>query len=253
MSTKTHEFTNQGWDEYAEIYDTLCQLRPYTKLLQRLVGGLNPNNEDSILDAGCGTANLLSALRAQVKNAQLRGIDTSDVMLKHANKKYPRLALKLSKANLDTTLPFGDETFTKLACSNALYAVEDPAHTLLELHRILKKGGSLVLTTPKKGYENGLILKAHAQSPKPDSYWEGAHSSPERESLLIREAIDDIPLQEAMLKVAAYNREIVNTSKFHFFTSCGLQQLVLNAGFTITTTDTCYADQSLFIIAQKEK
>jgi 2-polyprenyl-3-methyl-5-hydroxy-6-metoxy-1,4-benzoquinol methylase len=52
------------------------------------------------------------------------------------------------KADLNQDLPFGDETFDFILCSNGIEHLEDPFHFVRECFRILKPKGKLLVTTP---------------------------------------------------------------------------------------------------------
>jgi len=45
-------------------------------------------------------------------------------------------------------LPFADETFDLVWCSEVIEHLRDPAASLAQMRRVTKRGGSLVLTTP---------------------------------------------------------------------------------------------------------
>jgi SAM-dependent methyltransferase len=45
-------------------------------------------------------------------------------------------------------LPFGDEQFDLIWCSEVIEHLDDPVHAMSELRRITRPGGSLILTTP---------------------------------------------------------------------------------------------------------
>ena len=46
------------------------------------------------------------------------------------------------------TLPFADASFDHVLCTEVLEHVPEPRRFLVELHRVLRRGGSLVLTVP---------------------------------------------------------------------------------------------------------
>lgn len=60
------------------------------------------------------------------------------------------LPMTFDNVNIETTtLPYGDETFdVALLCEVLEHFTNDPMHALLELRRVLKPGGHLILTTP---------------------------------------------------------------------------------------------------------
>lgn len=245
-------FTQQDWNVYAECYDKLLALTPYQELRTEVVAHLAPAPGDRILEAGCGTGNVLEALRRACDETALHGIDLSESMLARAWSKLGALKhVTLSKANLNERFPILDGVFNKAVCVNVLYAVAEPLHVLSELHRVLAADGTLVLVTPRAGYDNGLILKAHAESTRPDTYWCNAHLSPEREETLIREAVKDESVIQAMLTVARHNRFIACNATFHFFCQETLLALMQKVGFSIVRSGYGYADQALFVVATK--
>ncbi len=253
QDTEFCAFSINDWDEYARCYDTLLELGPYRSLCEAVSHSLRPSKGDRILDAGCGTGNLLSLLSQRDTGALFCGIDLSTSMLARAYKKLAQeSAITLLRSSLDDELPFPDESFTKVVSMNVLYALPHPEYTLRELYRVLTHGGALVLATPKQGYDNGLILKEHTGSSLPDSFWRDAHSSPEREALLVREATADEGLISALLTIARFNRVIARTAAFHFFTKEEMHSLVKCAGFTDAHITPAYAGQAHLVTARKE-
>jgi len=248
----TEVFSNADWNLYAECYDTLLELQPYQELLATVGQALNPENGDTILDAGCGTGNLLLQLNEAGTTAALFGADLSPEMLSLAKRKCAQTSISLLQTDLNERFPYDDAVFSKISSMNVLYAVPDPAFTLGELQRVAKPGCTLVLVTPRKEYDNGLILKRHVKSTKPDEYWRGVHSSPEREAVLVREALNDEKITKKMLLVARYNRFISKTATFHFLTEGEFQALVRQSGFVVTSLQSAYADQCMMITAVKD-
>jgi ubiquinone/menaquinone biosynthesis C-methylase UbiE len=236
------------WNEYAENYDSLLELMPYRHMLSEVAGAIDLSRASSALDAGCGTGNLLTRLMP-CGIPKLVGMDSSAEMLARAEKKCA--GVQLIRAELNDPFQFSNETFGAVACVNALYAVEDPELTLLEFARILTANGMLAIVTPKQGYENGLILKAHCESPKSDIYWRDMHASPEKEEALMREALSDEVAFRKMRAVADVNRRISQNAKFHFFTTPELWSLVENTGFCIVDYRETYARQSHLLIARR--
>lgn len=251
--TTSHQFSDADWDEYATCYDTLLELRPYQKVCAAVLDAISPQEGDSILDAGCGTGNLLSLMCAQKKQLRLYGIDLSASMLNRARKKLEwKDEVHLMQTSLDAALPFEDGYFNRVVSVNVLYAVPRPLHTLQEFFRVLKCGGTLVCVTPKRGYDNGLILKDHAESTLPDAYWKDPHQSREREELLLREALDDDRLIAAMQHIAQHNRRIAKSATFHFFTVEEIETVLRASGFSQVTIKPTYARQSFLVRAVKE-
>jgi ubiquinone/menaquinone biosynthesis C-methylase UbiE len=241
--------TQTDWGAYALYYDALMELTPYVQML-RAVAAAAQDGAAPLLDAGCGTGNLLYLL-SQQNRREMSGLDSSTTMLARAREKCP--GVRLEYADLNTSLSLPDGCIGTITCVNALYALPRPSYTLAEFRRVLVPGGSLVIATPKRGYENGLILKAHCGSKKPDEYWLNAHASPEREEMLVREAIIDETLVQRMLSVAKVNRQIAHTTLFNFFTEEELRGVLAAAKFEIVEYAETYAHQSHLIVARKHE
>lgn len=242
------EFDLDDWRRYAEAYDGLNQLLPYCWMLDDVIAAL-AGAKYPLLDAGCGTANLICRLMSSTTE-RIIGVDLTGAMLDRAREKCP--GIEFLDANLNERLPFGDNSFETVTCINALYAVENPEQTLKEFFRVLMPEGRLVVVTPKEGYENGLMLKAHCGSEKPDSYWLDMHTTPEREEILIREAVSDQVVFEKFLEVARFNRRIRHEGKFHFFEPDGLYRVVSECGFENIEIKPTYARQNLLVIARRK-
>lgn len=56
--------------------------------------------------------------------------------------------ISCKKADLNQDLPFEDETFDFILCSNGIEHLEDPFHFVRECYRILRERGKLLITTP---------------------------------------------------------------------------------------------------------
>jgi ubiquinone/menaquinone biosynthesis C-methylase UbiE len=236
------------WDRYALCYDSLSKLSPYAKMMKDIADKIT-QTQGALLDASCGTGNLIAAIEALPRSPfQIVGVDASEEMLRRATKKTSASVL-YKKCNLDAPLPFEDSSFEQVASINTLYAVKDPSFTLSQFRRVLKRDGQLFLVTPKHGFENGFILKDHAGSTLPDDHWVRAHDSPEREELLIRQAITDESMIESMLHVANINRLINASSVFHFFTEDALIKNLSDLGFEVVEKSMTYANQAIFIRA----
>lgn len=94
-----------------------------------------------LLDAGGGTGRVASAIRDLVDEVIVA--DVSLGMLKEA----PLSLLRPVCAGSES-LPFADNSFERIIMVDALHHVLDQAHTALEMFRVLKPGGVLVIEEP---------------------------------------------------------------------------------------------------------
>ncbi|MFI6907106.1 class I SAM-dependent methyltransferase [Nonomuraea sp. NPDC050394] len=96
-----------------------------------------------ILDAGCGSGPLLSALRD--RGAIVTGVDVSAGMLELARRRLGADA-DLRVADLAGPLAFPDDAFDDVIASLVLHYLQDWGPTLAELRRVLKPGGRLLVS-----------------------------------------------------------------------------------------------------------
>jgi ubiquinone/menaquinone biosynthesis C-methylase UbiE len=98
---------------------------------------------DHVLEIACGTGRLLDKIRAQQPGAYLTGVDLSFQMLRIARRRGSQLRLVEADA---VSLPFNDQTFDVVVCSNSFHFLPDPKAALAEMRRVLKPGATLLLT-----------------------------------------------------------------------------------------------------------
>ena len=105
---------------------------------------LKPQPGMKILDIGCGTGNL--SLELAKLGAEVTGVDISEAMLVKAREKAAKENLCINFCCADANnLPFEDETFDAVVSLSALEFASDLKKTLLEIYRVLKPGGRMVI------------------------------------------------------------------------------------------------------------
>ncbi|MEI6532380.1 MAG: methyltransferase domain-containing protein [Candidatus Roizmanbacteria bacterium] len=110
----------------------------------------------NILDIGCGTGNLLINLYKQNQNINLFGIDISEKMVQIAKLKTKNINNIHIKNGAAEDLPFEKEYFDCVVCSNSLHHHPNIQKSLIEMTRVLKKQGKLIIVD---GYTNGILRK----------------------------------------------------------------------------------------------
>jgi len=104
--------------------------------LARELSDLLPQLTGEVLDVGCGR----KPYRAQVPASRYVGVDVDTTVTR---------ALAAADVFYDgRTLPFADESFDGLLCSQVLEHVFTPEAFVQELRRVLRPGGRLVLAVP---------------------------------------------------------------------------------------------------------
>jgi ubiquinone/menaquinone biosynthesis C-methylase UbiE len=97
-----------------------------------------------VLDVGCGTGELMRRLRAKYPDAVLAGIDPVAEMLAVARDKLSgNEDLRTGYAD---ALPWSAGAFDVVVSCNMFHYISHPVEALREMGRVLRPGGSLVLT-----------------------------------------------------------------------------------------------------------
>lgn len=97
-----------------------------------------------VLDVGCGTGELLMRLRARYPDAMLAGLDAVEEMLAVAKDKLSgREDLRVGYAD---SLPWRSGSFDVVVSCNMFHYITHPVEALQEMARVVRRGGSLVLT-----------------------------------------------------------------------------------------------------------
>lgn len=117
---------------------------------------LEPKKGDIILDVGCGLGYQTDLLSRH--GAICTGIEIDDLCLR-----YCRNTMRGTYKKVDLTkfpYPFKNNTFDKVLCSEVLEHIQANGEVLDEIHRIVRPGGILLVTTPcNEGILGGMIKR----------------------------------------------------------------------------------------------
>ena len=106
--------------------------------------------DDTVVDLGCGTGASLRFLLPSLRGGSAVGLDGSASVLAEcatvlrAARRSGRAVLV--QADLKRPVPFAAATFDRALCHNVLEALPEPETLLVEVHRILRPGGRLLLS-----------------------------------------------------------------------------------------------------------
>jgi len=124
---------------------------------QAVLNGLGDLSGLSVLDAGCGKGRFARALLARYPSARICGVDISDTMLLHVPS-----GIKTKQGSL-LNLPFGDSSFDRAYCVEALEHAIDPSVAVSELCRVVKPGGRIVIVDKNMQRKGALETEAWEQ------------------------------------------------------------------------------------------
>jgi len=95
-----------------------------------------------ILDIGCGSGEITSKVKE--KGYSTTGLDFSSVAIERAK----RGGLDCQVADLDTGIPFDNDTFDAVWAGDVIEHLFDPIFVLKEVSRVLVPGGAFLCTIP---------------------------------------------------------------------------------------------------------
>jgi len=150
------------WEPYSEIYSNLEKSWPYRNLTKSVESFIEPKEKDIWLDVACGPAKMSEMIFRKSKG-KIEKIIAIDIILEPAKKRLENLKsqipIELRYASITDPLPFPDNFFDGIVANLCLpYVIDfegkkgkDALEAILaEMFRILKPGGHLVWSTPKK-------------------------------------------------------------------------------------------------------
>jgi SAM-dependent methyltransferase len=98
---------------------------------------------DKVLDFGCGAGRFLATLPDAI------GVEIAQQAVDRAKANVPEADVRLLEP--DGSLPLGHGEIDLVWCSEVLEHIADVAHALLEMRRVLKPDGRVLITVPYHG------------------------------------------------------------------------------------------------------
>lgn len=156
------------------------------------------------LDVGCGDGTLLYTISKDYKyKLKPYGIEIS----KDACKMAATKKINVKNGDVEKKLPYIDQSFDTIICSEVLEHLVFPERTLSEIKRIAKKDTTVILTVPNIGYIKNRLKLLIGKSP----FEQGRYSSVEHLHFWTKKAFIDL-LEEIGFKIidakGAFGRKI---------------------------------------------
>lgn len=101
---------------------------------------------DQVLDIGVGNGASTNYLAKQYPSATITGIDISEVAVTQARKRYSNPAITFSLADIQQS-DFDDESFSLICAFQTHFHWQNKEQAFRELHRILRKDGTLIIAS----------------------------------------------------------------------------------------------------------
>jgi len=148
MNTHKQETGSGLFDEWPDRYDSWFAT-PVGKLVKKyetklLLEMLAPRPGEYVLDVGCGTG--VFSVDVLSCGTRLVGLDISHPMISRAVHKTDNDLFTGVVGDM-VSLPFPDESFDKAFSMTAIEFTADAGQAVTELNRVVRKGGTVVLTS----------------------------------------------------------------------------------------------------------
>ncbi|HLW95864.1 MAG TPA: class I SAM-dependent methyltransferase [Solirubrobacteraceae bacterium] len=130
LELQTHELEDAHW-----------WYRGRRRIIDELISGLKLGSGAQILDAGCGSGRNMIDL---AELGTVTGVEISDASVERARQRDVGEVLQCSL----TDLPLPSDAFDVAVCLDVIEHVEDEQGALGEMLRVVRPGGSLVITVP---------------------------------------------------------------------------------------------------------
>ncbi len=158
MWTLRNSIASADYD--ARAYDSPIPMqRSWQRRRYRIVTGMIAPNKLCV-DIGCGSSRILNAL-----GDRAIGVDILPGKLLYS-RRYGRPLVNASIF----ALPFADDTFDQAVCSQVIEHIRVDEQPFLEMSRVIRNGGHLVLGTPDYSRRSWLIIERLYKLFAPNAY-----------------------------------------------------------------------------------
>lgn len=238
---RRHE--DQFWKSYSEFYKYLELAEPYQEMKQ-LIHETLPVPTGEWLDVGTGSGAMADIiLNKPGSSATVVATDFSEEMLRVAATRHRGNArITLSNLDLSGDIPYETMRFNGVmanlvlpyvAYRNTLAGRRALVSLLGELHRILKPGGTIIWSTPKRGVNFTFVALGSWRS-----FFDREH--PEYRSYAFH-------ILRHALRIQDWGRREI----YNFLTPSEVEEVMHEAGFRNVSIETALVGQVYVICAQK--
>jgi len=132
------------YEKFAKRKRELAETDFYLSVYGFLRMVIKPHKKQTFLEVGCGKGDLMLIIRNRTSYSDLIGIDVAINMLKEAKLKGVDHCLQADASHL----PIRDDAANILISSEVIEHVTDPVAFLIEMKRVSKPQGFVILTFP---------------------------------------------------------------------------------------------------------
>ena len=132
------------FNQKADVWDETCSEQDAAKL-EQIANRLGIEPGDNVLDVGSGTGVFIPLLLSRIgKEGRLVALDFAEEMLKKAQAKGFNGDIQYLHADV-TNMPLLEKVFDVVVCYSSFPHFQDKLRALVEINRVTKSGGRLVI------------------------------------------------------------------------------------------------------------
>ena len=192
-----------NYNRQAEVYDESGDGKFVAPMYGEIVNRIRSANPKKLLDVGCGTGNVLMKLDTN-EDVSLYGLDISEKMIETAKKNLGNKAeLKVGDSEY---MPWEDHSFDVIVCNASFHHYPNPEKVLLEIKRVLKSNGILIIGDPTAPVIGRQILNVFFKISNNGDY--RIYSKKEIQALLIKCGFEPYNFKKINCKSFAINAKI---------------------------------------------
>ena len=142
MDTHSSQQLREEFNRWAEAGRGEGMENDHLPIVLPMLAMMNIQPDEEILDVGCGTGWLCRLLARRVTQGSVMGMDVSDEMIHRAESASAGIAnVSFTMGSVDA-IPQPDSRFIRLVSVESAYYWPHPQAGLLDIHRVLRRGGS---------------------------------------------------------------------------------------------------------------
>lgn len=152
MTKKTNQSANLHERIPPGYYEKAIKNNPFQRFWHQRrfknVGDLITPIKGEILDVGCSDGTFTEVIYSRAKPTRIVGVDIIKSSIDYAQRKFKdnkTIEFRVADAQ---KLPFANKHFQAVFCLEALEHIPDAKKAILEMKRVLKPGGYLILLVP---------------------------------------------------------------------------------------------------------
>ncbi|OOM16076.1 class I SAM-dependent methyltransferase [Clostridium saccharobutylicum] len=192
-----------NYNKQAEFYDEHGDGKFVAPMYGEIINRILVEKPKKLLDVGCGTGNVLMKLRTN-EEIQLYGLDISEKMIETAKKRLGnKVELKIGDSE---NMTWEDNFFDVIVCNASFHHYPNPEKVLLEMKRMLKNDGTLIIGDPTAPIIFRPIINIYCKVSNNGDY--RIYSKREIEELLMRCGFEPIKFKMINCKSFAINAKI---------------------------------------------